>query len=453
MDRTSTRQLTIEEEYVATHSRSQELHRRALDAIPSGVTHDSRFLAPFPIYGVRAQGSRKWDVDGNEYIDYVSGHGAIMLGHAHPDLVAAVTEQVARGTHLGLSTEHEVQWAELVKQLIPCAERVKFTSSGTEATSMAIRLARSYTGRSHFVKFQGHFHGWHDYATLGLAEPFDIPVSTGVPRDVADTVLVAPVNDIAAVEQFIDRGDVAAVILEPTGCHMGQVPIGHDFLQQLRELTARREVVLIFDEVVTGFRVSPGGAQRIAGVTPDLTTLAKILAGGLPGGAVCGKAEILGLLEHKPGDAQWGRYRRVAHPGTFNANPLSAAAGVAALKHIARGLVHEHTARMSDRLREGVRKAIRDRGVKGHIYGERSLVRIYLGISQAEWDALSPQAQLEPKGTVPKGLVQKAMYLNGVDVFGGQQFILSGAHTPDDIDQTVEALGEALERLQAEGAL
>lgn len=448
-----TRQLTIAEEYVATHPRSQDLHRRAMESIPGGVTHDIRFFAPFPIYGVRAQGSHKWDVDGHEYIDYGTGHGSLMLGHGHSAVVAAVTEQMSMGTHLSMSTELEVQWAELITSLIPSAERVRFVSSGTEATSMAIRLGRAWTGKPRFVKFQGHFHGWHDYATMGMSEPFDTPVSKGVPNEVASTIVVAPPHDIPALEKILDEGDVAGVILEPTGAHMGSVPLKPEFLYQLREITAKRDVLLVFDEVVTGFRVAPGGAQSLYGIKPDLTTLAKILAGGLPGGAVAGRADILGLIQSKPGDAHWQRYDRIQHQGTFNANPLSASAGVAALTEIAKGQVHEHTNEMSERLRDGLNKRFRDRGVKGYAYGDHSIVYACIGPDEKDWNNWSDQQRLSDKGSVPPALVQKAMYLYGVDLLGGRRFILSAAHSADDIDQTIEAYGHTLDRLAAEGAI
>ena len=279
---------SITERFYELHPTSRKLYEeRSKGLFPDGVTHETRFLAPFPIYATHAQGPRKWDVDGNEYVDYVSGHGALLLGHSHPAVVSAVTEQVSKGTHLGANTELELKWGELVTRLIPSAEKVRFTSSGTEATLMAMRLARAYTGKSKIIKFFDHFHGWHDYAMANgnVSGP-------GIPAETWESMIVLPeVNDIAAVEKALDENDdVAAIILEPTGAHMGVSPIHPSFLEELRELTNRREIVLIFDEVVTGFRSSPGGAQARFGITPDMTSLAKILGGGLPGGAVAGKS-------------------------------------------------------------------------------------------------------------------------------------------------------------------
>ena len=203
--------MTIQEEFRARHPRAAALAERARAAIPGGITHDIRHLLPFPVYIERARGTRKWDVDGHEYVDYWMGHGALFLGHCHPAVVSAVQEQVARGTHLGASHELEVRWAELVNRLVPCAELTRFTMSGTEATHLAMRVARAYTGRTKILKFAGHFHGWHDGAVAGVNPPYEVPMSAGIPGATLDQVLICPPNDIKAVETALERGDVAAV--------------------------------------------------------------------------------------------------------------------------------------------------------------------------------------------------------------------------------------------------
>ena len=205
---------TISEEYVRRTSRARELYARAERVIPSGITHDTRYMEPHPIYVERAAGPRKWDVDGNEYVDYVMGHGALLLGHNHPTVLAATSEQIGRGTHYGACHDLEVRWAELVNQIVPSAEKVKFVNSGTEATLMAMRLARAYTGKSKIIKIDGHFHGWHDYATVAMKPPYDVPDSAGVPKAAADTILHVPFQDVEAVRQALDSDpDVAALIL------------------------------------------------------------------------------------------------------------------------------------------------------------------------------------------------------------------------------------------------
>src|SRR6266567_4464018 len=328
---------TILETYERMHPHSRQLFQSALQVFPGGVTHDTRHATPFPIFVKRAAGCRKWDVDGNEIIDYVSGHGALLLGHSHPLIVSAVRAQIEMGTHFGASHELEVKWGRMVQRLIPSAERVRFTSSGTEAVQMAVRLARAFTGKDKLLKFESHFHGWSDTVTGTIAPGAEYPRAAGVPQLALAQQVILPPNDAVAVERTLaERNDIAAVIIEPTGAHMGKVPVEVDFLRALRELCTRAGVLLIFDEVVTGFRASPGGVQALTGVIPDLTTLAKILAGGLPGGAVAGREEILNRIAHGS-DVEWNQVERVEHPGTFNANPLSAAAGCACLDIVEQG--------------------------------------------------------------------------------------------------------------------
>src|SRR5579884_3970389 len=320
---------SLTERYAAAFARSQKLHEQARNIFPNGVTHDARHLLPFPVYVERAQGAHKWTVEGRELIDYWSGHGALLLGHGHPAVVEAVQRQMEKATHPGACHEREIEWGRWVQRLVPSAERIRFTASGTEATMMALRLARLFTGRPRVLKFAGHFHGWNDFLTPG-ADGLHDPVPPGVLEDVArHTVIVAP-NDPAAVDRVLARDpEIGCVILEPTGGHFGAVPVRGDFLRALRDLTTSHGRLLIFDEVITGFRVHPGGAQGHYGVKPDLTTLVKILAGGLPGGCVAGRADILAHLEFRPDKA------KMKHPGTFNANPLSAAAGTATLAIVA----------------------------------------------------------------------------------------------------------------------
>jgi glutamate-1-semialdehyde 2,1-aminomutase len=269
---------TIDQQRAERMAGSARLHAKARTVFPDGVTHDGRFMEPFPLYCTNAAGPRKWDVDGHEYVDYFGGHGALLLGHSHPAIVEAVADQTKRGTHFGACHELEVQWGELIQQIVPSGRGglVKLTSSGTEATMIAMRLARAFTGKDVICKAQGAFHGWHDYATMAMAPPYDEPISAGVPRGVNESVVSFPAGDIEALRALLDsRDDIAAVILIADGA-------GTAFLRAVRDLTAARGVVLIFDEVVTGFRYAPGGAQEYYGVTPDLTTLAKILAGVTP---------------------------------------------------------------------------------------------------------------------------------------------------------------------------
>jgi len=423
---------TLVERWAQKRSASAALSQRARNVFPSGVTHDGRYMEPYPIYVTHAQGSRKWDADGNEYVDYWSGHGALLLGHNYPSVCEATVAQSRRGTHYGACHELEVEWGEAVQKIVPSAEKVKFFSSGTEATLMAMRLARAFTGKDKILKIQGHFHGWHDYATIAMEPPYDEPVSRGIPRSVRESILSVPFKDVAAIRATLDANpDVGGLIIL---CNAA----GTEYLQQVRDLTRERGVVLIFDEVVTGFRYAPGGCQEYYGVTPDLTTLAKILAGGLPGGAVAGRADILSLLEFR-NDPQWMRFGRIRHPGTYNANPLSAAAGVACLEVVRDGAIQRKATETADKLRAEFRSVFARHGVEGEAGGEVSLLS--LGF---------PGAKVKGRGLHDR--FRMAMQLNGVD-FDGSKLIVSAVHDDADIARTVDALDNTITLLKDEGVL
>jgi glutamate-1-semialdehyde 2,1-aminomutase len=435
---------TLVDRYRKTLPGSWARWERACRVIPGGITHDSRHLTPFPLYVNRAEGPRKWDVDGREYIDYWMGHGALFLGHAHPSLVEAVTRQVARGTHYGACHDLEVEWAEWITRLVPSAELVRFTMSGTEATHLAIRLARAATGRPKIVKFTGHFHGWHDGVSAGVNPPYEIPMSAGIPGAVLGEVLLSPANDLAALERLVgSRADISGVILEPSGGQAGSAPIDPGFLKDVRQLTQDRGIVLIFDEVITGFRYAPGGAQEYYGVTPDLTTLAKIVAGGLPGAAVCGRRDLVARMAFGP-DAQWNRTQRVAQNGTYNSNPVSAAAGIAMLSQIADGKPHELANRRGAELRAALNDVFRRAGVACVAYGDVSVCHIGL--------EGPPGPAAKPKNPALVHQWRAALILHGVDMSGNHGWV-SAVHGEREIEETARAVAAAVADLQAEGAL
>lgn len=444
----------LEQLYQARFARSGYLAEKARSLFPGGVTHDGRSAAPFPLFIERASGANKWDADDNQLIDYWCGHGALLLGHGHPAIVAAVREQVERGTHAGGENALALRWAELIKQLVPGAERVRFTASGTEATMLALRLARAVTGRSRIIRFEGHFHGWHDSAAPG-ADPDD--PHAGLSADVLGNILTLPARLEQVAETLATHDDIAAVILEPTGAAYGIVPLADHFLPQLRTLTAEHGVLLICDEVVTGFRVSPGGAAARAGVTPDLTCLAKILAGGLPGGAVVGKAEIMDRLAS--GADRRDVRGRIRHQGTYNANPLSAAAGVACLELIATGEPGHLAALRGRELAEAMNEVLRTRHVHGFTaYGDGSIVHLFA----------DPTSQISP-GDVPTGVplatlkrggdatithaLRMALQINGIDLMRGRSAFVSSVHTSEHVQATAAALDDALAMLKAAGMI
>jgi glutamate-1-semialdehyde 2,1-aminomutase len=442
---------TLADRYAAAFPRSQQLHEQARAVFPNGVTHDLRYLEPFPVYVDRAEGARKWTVEGRELIDFWSGHGAILLGHSHPAVVEAVQKQMALATHPGASHEKEIEWGQWVQRLVPSAERLRFVSSGTEATLMALRLARLFTGRPRLLKFAGHFHGWHDFVIPGADPPYDA-ATPGIPPEVASLTRIVPPNDIDAVERTLreDEG-IGAVILEPTGGHWGAVPVRGPFLRALREVTQRRGRLLIFDEVITGFRVSPGGAQGHYGIRPDLTTLAKIVAGGLPGGCVAGRADILCQIEFRPDKP------KMRHPGTFNANPLSASAGIATLERVATGEPCRRANASGQLLRRRLNEVFAQRGDRWVAYGEFSgfkLLPDYDGPRPEGDDFIPYQGDFArlgaPKNTRLIHAFRQGMLLHGVDLpgLGG---MTTAAHTEADVEQAVEAVAAALDLLREEG--
>ena len=350
------------------------LSARAASAIPSGVAHDSRYEAgrPPPFFE-RGSGPLKFDPEGNRFVDYWMGHGSLLLGHGRDEVVRAVRRQALRMTHAGGCHELEVEWAELVKELIPSAELVRFTSSGTESVMLALRLARARTGRERTLKFQGHFHGWSDYALAAVSPPFETPAGAGAPAAVLDSVEAIPADKDAARE-MLSTEEFACVILEPTGASGGAVALPEGFLAFLREECTRTGTVLVFDEVITGFRFSPGGEQARSGVMPDLTLLGKVLAGGLPGSAVAGKEEVLDLVRFTGTDED--RARKVAHWGTFNSNPLSAAAGVAALSVLRSGRDNSLADSFTARLRRLANEVLSRKGVRWCLYADSSVFHL-----------------------------------------------------------------------------
>ena len=442
---------TILEEYIARHPGSAQRYAEATRIFPGGVTHDNRYAQPFPLYLTHGYGPHKWDVDGNEYIDYVSGHGALLLGHSHPAVVAAVAEQVTRGTHLGACTDEELRWARAIQALMPSIEKLRFHSSGTEATLMAMRLARAYTGKNKIIKLQDHFHGWHDYAMAGSDRP-----APGVPAESWDSMVIVPSGDLEAVEDALNRdSDIAGLILEPTGAHYGQLPFDvPNYLKGLRELTAQHEVILIFDEVVTGFRASPGGAQVLYDVAPDLTTMAKIVAGALPGGAVGGKADIVDMIAHR-GDPEWDNQNRVYHPGTFNGNPLSAVAGAVCLELIASQPINQRADAMAGRLKRGLNETLGKMEVSGHAHGIASMIHLVLADCDCDREICNmPHREIkEAVGSPGVTALKRSMQNNGVDIMGRDAFLVSATHTEADIDRTLAAVEKSLAEVRAEGLI
>ncbi len=439
---------TILDEFIRKHPGSASRYEEANEVFAGGVTHDSRYMTPFPLCVTHGKGPRKWDVDGNEYLDYVSGHGSLILGHSHPEIVSTVANQVARGTHLGANTDEELRWVKAIKALMPSVDKVRFHSSGTEATLMALRLCRAYTGKDKIIKFAEHFHGWHDY----VIAKGDTPVA-GVPATTTQSVIVLP-PDISAVEDTLSRDDnIAAVIVEAIGSYSAFLPLPLPrFLKDLREVTKKHNVLMIMDEVVTGFRVSRGGAQSLYGVEPDLSTMAKIVAGGLPGGVVGGKADIIDMIAFR-NDPEWNAKRRVAHQGTFNANPMSAAAGAKALEIIASEPINERANAMAARLKKGLNDIFSKMEVPGHARGTASIVHLTMADCDCDRGICNmPHQQIKDAGSVAVTVpLKRAMINAGVDIMGRGTLLVGATHQEKDIDQTIGAFEQSLTAMRKEG--
>ncbi|HET7465908.1 MAG TPA: aspartate aminotransferase family protein [Candidatus Dormibacteraeota bacterium] len=369
-----------EEQYRRTTPGSRELHERAVAVMPGGTTRTTTYFAPYPLYIERGEGCRVWDVDGTERIDMLGNYTAMILGHAHPKIVEAIRNQAARGTGFAAANPVEVELASLLCERVPSLDAVRFCNSGTEATMFAMRLARAFTGRPKIARMEGGYHGTHDYAEVSThplvaeAGPADAPVarkdSIGTPDWALENVVVLPFNDADAAEAIIRReaSSLAAVILEPIIGAGGVIAARQDFLERLRDVTLELGILLIFDEVIS-FRIGPGGAQEMYGVTPDLTTLGKIIGGGLPVAAFGGRADVMELLDprHDP---------TIAQGGTYNGNPLGMAAGLAAMQELTPDVFAELN-RKGERVTEQLSEVFASHGVPAQVNGVGSLLAIH----------------------------------------------------------------------------
>lgn len=343
-------------------SRSFALYEEAKHHLPAGASSNVRVYAhdPFPILFERGLGSKVWDVDGNEYVDLLSSYGAAILGHSSPIIRDSIAKQLERGTMLGTTTELEIEVAKKIESVVPCAEMVSFSNTGTEATMEAIRIARAFTGRDKILKFEGHYHGHHDYVLFSVESPSvvagleqapsKLPYYPGIPDGISPTVAIAPWNDPAALERVLRRNanDLAAIITEPVMGSAGVIPPKPDYLKSVRELADKYDVLLIFDEVLTGFRIAPGGAQEFYGVKPDIACYAKALGGGTPLAAVAGRRDVMGMIG--PG--------KIGYGGTYNGNSLCLAAANAALSELFRddGAAFRHMHLIGAEIVQGLRE-------------------------------------------------------------------------------------------------
>jgi glutamate-1-semialdehyde 2,1-aminomutase len=426
------------------YTKSDQLFERAKRLIPGGVNSPVRAFRAVgraPLFISEASGARVTDADGNSYIDYVGSWGPMILGHAHPVVVEAVREAASRGTSYGAPTELEIELAEEINKAFPSIERVRLTSSGTEAAMSAIRLARGFTGRDRIVKCEGCYHGHSDSllvkAGSGLAT-FGTPDSAGVPADFARNTVVVPYNDPAALNRtFEEQGsDIACVIIEPVAGNMGCVPPAHGYLEAVREITSRHRALLIFDEVITGFRVAYGGAQQLYGVRPDLTCLGKIIGGGLPVGAFGGRADVMNQI------APVGP---VYQAGTLSGNPLAVTAGLSMLKLLRGANPYEELDRRGAKLERGLRSAASEAGIASSVNRVGSMLTgFFTDGPVTDW----PSAKLSDTdryGRFFRLMLEQGVYL------APSQFecaFISFAHTDEMIESTIEAASLSMRRLR-----
>ncbi len=426
-------------------STSHKLFLEAQQYIPGGVNSPVRAwraVGGSPLFVQRGRGCYIVDVDGKDYIDYVCSWGPLIAGHAHPQVVRALEEALKRGTSFGAPTAREIELARMIIEAVPSIEKVRLTSSGTEATMTAIRLARGYTGKTKILKFAGCYHGHHDALLVSAgsgALTFSNPDSQGVPEAFASQTLVAEYNNIDNVEAYLKANldSVAAVIVEPVPGNMGVVLPNDGFLSQLRALTRAHGVLLIFDEVISGFRMARGGAQEVYGIDPDLTCLGKVIGGGMPLAAVGGKRSVMDLL------APLGP---VYQAGTLSGNPMAVTAGIETLKILQAPGSYERLNDLGSMLAEGLRQAITDAGITGCVNQAGSLVTLFFGVEQVQNYATATQSDTKMFADYFQGMVERGIYLPPSQF---EALFVSLAHSEGEIQETILAAREVCKPLRS----
>ncbi|MDR5696395.1 MAG: glutamate-1-semialdehyde 2,1-aminomutase [Armatimonadota bacterium] len=444
------------ETWQAKMAQSAALAERARRVLPDGVSspvRGGRTFEPHPFYTARAEGAYLYDEDRNRYVDTVMAFGPVILGHAHPEVTQAVQDQAACGLIYGTCNALEVEVAEAVRQMIPTAEMVRFTPSGTEATMHALRLARGFTGKPKILKFEGHYHGNHDAVLVSVNPPLDVvgserapvrvPVGSGIPEEHYTHTLVAAWNDLEEAERWIrrHRHELAAVITEPVMANKGFIAPAPGYLQALERICRENDVLFVLDEVITGFRMAPGGAQEVYGLRPDLSTFAKAMANGAPVGAFVGRREIMALLEGG----------RVRHAGTYNASPLCLAAAKATLDVLRRGEgeVYQTLNRLGTRLQDGLREVATRLTVPVLVQGEGSMMQLYV-------TRLTQVRTYREAAATRRDLFREfahRMILRGVFVHPDnyEHWFLSAAHTDREVDAILQAAEDTLREMKGEG--
>lgn len=430
-------------EYESRTAASRRLFERAEKVMAGGVSHNARYYEPYPIYVRRAAGRFIWDEDGNRYVDYWMGHMALILGHSPPFVARALARQASRGTHYGMGSRLSVELAEEVQRTVPCAEMVRFCNTGAEATMYLVRLARGFTRRRKVLKMAGGWHGYNTELNKGVHRPFDSSESLGILPEEQEHVRTVRFNDIEAAEKAVRecRGDLAVILLEPVLGAGGCIPAGRDYMRGLREIAEREGALLAFDEIITGYRVSLGGAQEKYGVKPDIAALGKIVGGGLPIGVVCGRAEIMSMADPRRTEGLVA-----IGGGTFSENPLTMTAGLATVRYLRknRESVYGRLEALGEQLRKGVDRAFAEEGITSHTTGMGSLFMTHFTGEPPR------NAEESSSGDAAKRMSYAlSLMCSGIFLLPGHPGGISTEHRSSDIVELVEASSEFARRAKA----
>jgi len=443
-------------DYINKTKLSAKIFQKAWEHLPAGVSSSGRFYKPHPVICNRGKGSKVWDVDGNEYIDYLLSYGALILGHLDSDVVAAIASQLKKSLAIGTLTEVEIELADLIAQTVPCAESVRLCNSGTEASMYALRAARAFTGKSKIAKFEGGFHGNHDYALVSVYpleemigpenEPRSVAVGAGIPEAVISTVVTLPYNNWNACKPIIERNasELAAVVVEPLLGFGGGIPAEKEFLTELRRTTSENGIPLIYDEVITGFRLALGGAQEYFGVVPDMVILGKIIGGGFGMGAYAGKKNIMDTVAPTKNLKQ-DTTLKAFQSGTFNGHPVAAAAGLATLKKLRdrKDEIYSRLNSFGQKMRGQIRQEAQRLGIDMHVTGLGSIFNFHF----TKEEPRSYRSAL--KGDMGKLYnFYLALIANGLLVPPYTHAMISAAHTEEDVERTIAICGQVLKKLK-----
>ena len=441
----------FEEKLKARTKKSRAIYEEAKHILPGGVAGNGKFTLPYPLYFREAQGARIVDVDGNEYVDLLMGYGIHILGHSPPPVVEAVREHLGSGTMPGLATELEVQLARKVQQHMPSMEMVRFVNTGSEATLMAIRVARAYRQRDKIARFEGNYNGQHDLVQVSgttTAGPDDAPQPSldclGIPASILQDLLILPYNNIERAVSLITAhaDELAGVLMEPVSVYgLGCVPAEREFMKAIREVTSKHDIPLIFDEVVTNFRLGLGGASEYYGVIPDLVCLGKIVGGGFPIGGYGGRRDLMDRFVTPTGQPS-DRSEKIFQSGTFSGNVISMAAGLAVIEELEKGDVYPYIDGLGERVRSGLKAIAENLGIQMFVAGVKSLFQVHFGIDGIK--------NVRDKLRADKSLAtefSQGMLVNGICATPHPLF-LSTAHTQQDVDRTLEAAETVLREMK-----